>query len=584
MKADKFLNHTTSHLLAAAIFEMFPNTKFAFGPAIDEGFYYDFEFSEPLSDEKLVEIEKRVKQLAKRDIEMIKVTKKEFDEFFKTKQPYKEYMLDKLQNEGKDITFYSLYDKQTKKHVFVDLCAGGHIENVKPIKYFKLLSLAGAYWLGDSNSIQLTRIYGTSWYKAEELKEYEEILKNRRENDHRQLNKTLNVFGFDNMAGQGFPFWYQNGMKIRNAIRDYVLKLDKKYGFTEVLTPHFGSIELYKKSGHLSHYKDDMFKPLEVENEKLIPRPMTCPHHILIYQNDLHSYRDLPIRFSEQSRLYRYEKSGALTGLERVRSMDLTEGHLFVTPEQIEQEVESMYKQINEILSVFKIQIDYISLSLRDKENKEKFFPDDKMWDDSEAMLERMMNNLNIKYEKKVGEAAFYGPKIDIQIKTLLNHEITVSTIQLDFLLPRKFDISYIDKNNEKQIPVMIHRGLIGTYERFISVILEQYKGNLPLWLAPNKIQIIPVVLDHKLIKYANKIKDFLASKDIDANINLKDERLPKKVREAHFEKYKYQIILGENEMKSNTISYREYGNDKTITIPKNEFAKLVLNKIKNYE
>ncbi|WP_036437017.1 threonine--tRNA ligase [Mycoplasma elephantis] len=584
MKADKFLNHTTSHLLAAAIYELYPDTKFAFGPAIDEGFYYDFEFKEPISDDELKNIEKKMKQLSKRDIEMIKVSKKEYDAFYENDQPYKKYMINKLENENKEITFYSLYDKQVKKHIFVDLCVGGHIENVKPIKYFKLLSLAGAYWLGDSNNIQLTRIYGTSWYKEEELKEYEEILKNRRENDHRQLNKKLNIFAFDNMAGQGFPFWLKNGMKIKNAIRDYVLKLDKKYGFTEVLTPHFGSVDLYKKSGHLSHYKDDMFKPLEVENEKLIPRPMTCPHHILIYQSDLHSYRDLPIRFSEQSRLYRYEKSGALTGLERVRSMDLTEGHLFVTFDQIESEVYSMYKQINEILNIFKIKIDYISLSLRDKDNKDKFFQDDKMWDESENMLEKMMNNLGIKYEKKIGEAAFYGPKIDTQIKTLLNHEITVSTIQLDFLLPRKFNISYIDKNNEKQIPIMIHRGLIGTYERFISILIEQYKGNLPLWLAPNKIQIIPVILDEKLIKYAQKIYNSLYKKDIDCDINLKDERLSKKVRDSQIEKYKYQIILGENELKNNNVSYREYGNDKTVTTSINEFVKMIKNKIKNYE
>lgn len=584
MNADKFLNHTTSHLLAATILELYPDTQIAFGPAIDEGFYYDFKFVNPITTEDLPIIEKAMKKLAKRDIVMIKTTEEEFLKFHKIEQPYKKYMLNKLANENINPKYYSLYDRQKQQHVFIDLCRGGHVDNTYSIRHFKLLSLAGAYWLGDSKNEQLTRIYGTSWYKAEELEKYLQILKDRKENDHRQIGKKLGIFTFDAMGGQGFPFWLPNGMIIHNTIRDYVLKLDKKYGFLEVLTPHFGSIELYKRSGHLDHYNEDMFSPIIVENEKLIPRPMTCPHHILLFESQQHSYRDLPIRYSEQSRLYRYEKSGALTGLERVRGMDLTEGHLFVRPDQIEEESRLMYSQINEMLKTFDIKIDYISLSLRDKDNKEKYFEDDQMWENSEAMLRNVLDKMNVKYEEKIGEAAFYGPKIDIQIKTMLNHEITVSTIQLDFLLPTKFDLTYIDKDGNKARPVMIHRGLVGTYERFISVLLEQYKGNLPLWLAPNKISIIPVILDKKLITYSNNIKKYLEEFNIDSRVDLRDERLPRKIRDAQIEKYKYQIIIGENELNENVISYREYGKQDTITLTLTEFRKQLRAQIDNHE
>ncbi|MDJ1646372.1 threonine--tRNA ligase [Mycoplasma phocimorsus] len=587
MKVNKNLNHTTAHLMAAAVYELFPDTQLAFGPAIEEGYYYDFKFANPLLLEDLINIEKRMKQLSKRNIHMIEVDEKTYFEFYSKRnadQPFKKYMQEKLATEEKNITYYSLFDEQKKEHVFVDLCAGGHVESVSQIKYFKVLNLSGSYWLGDSNNEQLTRIYGTCWESDSELKEYLDLVKMRKENDHRQLNKQLKLFSFHKLGGQGLPFWLENGMKVRNSLRNLVLKLDKKYGFTEVLTPHFGSEDLYRTSGHLDHYKDDMFPVIEAEGERMIPRPMTCPHHLVLFNSEFHSYRDLPKRYSEQARLYRYEKSGALTGLERVRGMDLTEGHLLVTPEQIEQEVFAMYSQITEMLSKFDLKIDYISLSLRDKEDKEKYFQDDLMWESSEKMLKNVLSKMNVVYEEKIGEAAFYGPKIDIQIKTMLNHEITVSTIQLDFLLPKRFDCWYINKDNEKQTPVMIHRGLIGTYERFISILLEQYKGNFPLWLAPNKIKIIPVALDDKLVEYCKQIQKEFAFNELDAEIDLKDERLPKKIREAHFEKYKYQLIIGENELQNNEISVREFGSNETKLYKLDDFILLVKNKISKYE
>ncbi|WP_027120454.1 threonine--tRNA ligase [Mycoplasmopsis lipofaciens] len=576
IKVDKQLNHTTSHLLGAAIEKLYPNVKLGFGPATDEGFYYDFEFEEPFSVQELNKVEKLMKKLASRNLQTIQIDESEFDF---TNKPYKKELYDELKAQNKEITFYALQDPLNKEIVFKDLCAGGHVENTKVIKNFKLLSIAGAYWRGNSDNIQLTRIYGTCWNTKEELTNYLEILNDRKERDHRKIGKDLNIFATHYLCGQGFPIWLEDGMYIHNEIRNLVLKMDRKYGFIEVLTPHFGNEELYKTSGHLAHYKEDMFSPLVVEKERLIPRPMTCPHHIVVYNMNKHSYRDLPIRYSEQSQLYRYEKSGALTGLERVRGMLLTEGHLFVREDQIESEIKLMYKLIKEMLSIFKIDISYISLSLRDKNNKEKYFADDNMWDNAEKMLKKALDDMNVKYETVAGEAAFYGPKIDIQIDTALGHEITVSTIQLDFLQPKNFNLSYIDKNGQEVRPVMIHRGLIGTYERFVAILLEQTKGVLPFWIAPKQITIIPVNLEENL-NYCNEIKNKLFDYNFRVKVDDRDERLNKKIRDAQVSKSKFQLIIGEKEMKENTISYREYGKNDTHTISLDEFIDM-LNKLR---
>ncbi|AWX70039.1 threonine--tRNA ligase [Mycoplasmopsis anatis] len=580
MKANKQLNHTTSHLLGAAVEKLYPNVKLGFGPATDEGFYYDFEFENPISDTELNKIEKLMKKLASRNLVMKQVTINEYN--FENK-PYKKELYDELKNKGADITFYALVDPLSNETVFVDLCAGNHVEDTKKIKHFKLLSLAGAYWRGNSDNIQLTRIYGTSWETSQELEEYLEILKDRKERDHRKIGKELKLFAFNRLSGQGLPIWLEDGMYIHNEIRNLILKMDRKYGFTEVLTPHFGEEELYRRSGHLAHYKDDMFSAMVVENERLIPRPMTCPHHIICYNMEKRSYRDLPIRYSEQSQLYRYEKSGALTGLERVRGMLLTEGHLFLRKDQIKEEFKLMYSQIKETLELFKLQISYISLSLRDKNNKEKYYDDDNMWNTSENQLREVLNELGVEYEEKIGEAAFYGPKMDIQIFTALGHEVTISTLQLDFLLPEKFDLSFINKNNENERPVMLHRGLIGTYERFVATMLEQTKGNLPFWLAPKQITILPV--NEKInLDYAREIRDLLFNLDFRVKIDDREERISKKMREAQMSKSKFQLILGDDEQNNRTISYREYGKTETKTVSIDEFV-LLISKLKaNYE
>ncbi|MBU4689733.1 threonine--tRNA ligase [Mycoplasma zalophidermidis] len=580
IQANKLLNHTCSHLLGAAVEKLYPGVKLGFGPATDEGFYYDFEFPESISDQELNKIEKLMKKLSSRNLVTIQIPESEYDF---TDKPYKKELYDELKQRGETITFYALQDPLNHEIVFKDLCAGGHIESTKNLKNFKLLSLAGAYWRGNSDNIQLTRIYGTAWESKQELDDYLELLKDRKERDHRKIGKDLKIFALHPLTGQGFPIWLEDGMYIHNEIRNLVLKMDRKYGFTEVLTPHFGNEELYRISGHLAHYKDDMFAPLIVENERLIPRPMTCPHHNVCYGLEKRSYRDLPIRFSEQSMLYRYEKSGALTGLERVRGMLLTEGHLYVREDQIYDEIVRMYSQIDETLKLFKTQISFISLSLRDPQDKEKYFDDEQMWQKSEKMLKDALDSLNVKYEAIPGEAAFYGPKIDIQIHTALGHEITVATIQLDFLQPMKFDLKYTDKNGADARPVMIHRGLIGTYERFVAILLEQTKGVLPFWLAPKQITVIPVNLEEN-IEYAQQITNELFAHDFRVKLDDRDERLNKKIREAQISKSKYQVILGEQETKDKTISYRKYGENETNTVTLDEFISMLNKQKAHYE
>lgn len=580
MKANKELNHTTSHLLGAAVEKLYPNVKLGFGPATDEGFYYDFEFETPLSDTELNKIEKLMKKLASRNLVMKQVDISQYDF---TNKPYKKELYDELVAKGAHITFYALVDPLNNETIFADLCAGGHVEDTKKIKNFKLLSLAGAYWRGNSDNIQLTRIYGTSWETKEELEAYLALLKDRKERDHRKIGKEMKLFTFHPLAGQGFPIWLEDGMYIHNEIKNLILKMDRKYGMTEVLTPHFGEETLYKTSGHLAHYKDDMFKPIVCDNEKLYPRPMTCPHHIICYNYEKRSYRDLPIRFSEQSQLYRYEKSGALTGLERVRGMLLTEGHLFVRKDQIADEFKYMYQLIKETLEIFKIKIDYISLSLRDKDNKDKYYDNDAMWDEAENQLRNVLNELGVKYEEKVGEAAFYGPKMDIQIFTALGHEITVSTLQLDFLLPERFDITFTNKENQEERPILIHRGLIGTYERFVAILLEQTKGVLPFWLAPKQVTIIPVNMDYDF-EYAKEVNTKLFALGFRTKVDARDERLNKKIREAQISKSKIQVILGEKERQNNLVSFRKYGEEKTETVSYEEFEAMLLKLRNNYE
>lgn len=566
MNFNKELNHSASHVMAMAILKLFPNTKLGFGPATKEGFYYDFKFEKPLLESDLIKIEKQMQKIIANPYIMKKM-EKDYKYNYED-QPYKKELFDEFVRDKKKITYYSIYDPIKKKDLFVDLCAGGHIDEIKKIKYFKILSLAGAYWRGKSENEQLTRVYATAWETKAELEEYLKLIEERKERDHRKLGKELNLFMFDYLSGQGFPIWLEDGMKIRNRIMQQVLYLDRKYGFKEVSTPIVGEKELYEISGHWSHYKDDMFNPIECENEHLVLRPMTCPHHILIFKSKRRSYKELPMRFSEQSPLFRYENSGALTGMERVRSMLLTEGHILVKKDQIVDEFKHCYKLIKEALKIFDIDIDYVSLSVRDPNNKEKYFNDDQMWIQAENDLKQVLKELQIDYKEMIGEAAFYGPKIDIQVKTILGHEITMSTLQLDFLLPRKFNLEFINSNNEYEIPIMIHRGLIGTYERFLSILLEQTKGILPFWLAPKQICIIPI--NNELhYDFSKTLFDQLIEENFYVEIDDRDERINKKIREAQINKTKIQIVIGDEEIKTGELSLRYYGSEKITKINK---------------
>ena len=569
MKANQKLNHTGAHLLAAAVMKLYPDTILGIGPSIDEGFYYDFKFANPINDQDIKKIEKQMKKLVSGGYKMELV--KTSDD---SKQPYKLELSKELKAKGETLTYYGMINPSNGESIFTDLCAGPHVDSVAKLKNFKLLHFSAAYWRGDSKNDSLTRIYGTAWETKEELSEYLQILVERKERDHRKIGKEMNIFMFNNDSGQGFPIWLEDGMRVKNTIQKYVRETEARYGFEEVSTPAFGSKKLYETSGHWEHYKDDMFPIIEVENEELIMRPMTCPHHILIYMNKRRSYRELPIRMSEQARLYRKEKSGALTGLERVRSMELTEGHIFARQDQVLEEFKNSYKLIQEALEKFNIEIDYVSLSLRDKNDKEKYFDDDKMWEKAESDLRQVMKELNIKHEEKIGEAAFYGPKIDIQVKTALGHEITMSTLQLDFLLPKRFDITYIDKDETKSTPVLIHRGLIGTYERFISILLEQTKGNLPFWIAPRQATIIPVSIDSH-IEYSDKVFKELKEQGLYVHLDDRNERVGRKIRDAQTSKTKYQIVIGDDEVKNKTITVRAYGSEKQETMTIKAFIEM---------
>lgn len=568
IKAEPKLNHSAAHVLAAAVLKLYPETKVAIGPPIDEGFYYDFDFKEPISENDLSKIEKQMKKIISGGYTIDKVAKVDLSD-----NPYKKELIDQFTKEGREITYYGMINPANKENVFVDLCKGGHIKKISEIKHFKLLSLAGAYWRGDSKNKQLTRIYGTAWRTKEELDKYLKIREERKERDHRKIGKEMNIFTFQPLAGQGFPIWLENGMVIKKEIQKFIRDIEFKYGFREVETPALGEKKLYEISGHLAHYQEDMFPVIELENESLIMRPMTCPHHVLLYKATRRSYRDLPIRMSEQSRLYRYEPSGALTGLERVRSMLLTEGHVFARKDQIEEEFKNSYKLIAETLKKFDIEVDYISLSLRDKEDKEKYYDDDAMWNEAEERLRNVLKELKVDYKEIEGEAAFYGPKIDIQVKTALGHDITLSTLQLDFLLPERFELSYINSKEEKERPVMIHRGLIGTYERFVAILLEQTKGNLPFWLAPRQVTIIPVN-NKSHLKHAENVERELLEKGIRVMLDKREERVGKKIREAQTSKTKYQIVIGDDEVSKDNITVRAYGKKDQKTMKLSAFIK----------
>lgn len=562
------MNHSCAHLLAQAVQHLYPNAKFWVGPVIEEGFYYDIDLGDTvIKEEDLEKIEKEMKKIAKDGKRIVRheLTKEEALERFKN-DPYKIDLINRMDENSTIISCYTQGD-------FTDLCRGPHVETVKELKYFKLLKVSGAYWKGDAKNKMLQRIYGVCFDNEEDLNNYLTELAEAKERDHRKIGKDLSIFMTSDLVGKGMPLWLPNGAIIRKQLENYIYEKERKMGYLHVYTPCVGTTELYKTSGHWDHYKENMFPMMKVDDEEFVLRPMNCPHHMLIYANDLHSYRDLPIRIGEFATDFRYEASGAVKGLERVRCMCQNDAHLFVTPEQIKEEFKKVVSLILDVYKDFGFKNYSFRLSLRDPEDKEKYFDDDEMWNTAEDKLREVLNEYGCSYKEAIGEAAFYGPKLDVEVKPAVGPEVTLSTCQLDFLLPRRFDLSYIDKDGSKKTPVVIHRAIFGTFDRFTAFLMEETKGAFPLWLCPTEVNIIPVNNDYHL-EYAKEVYKDLDDMNIRVNLDDRNEKLSYKMRESQTKKNPITLILGDKEVESSTISYRKFGSTETYTLPKEIFIK----------
>ena len=570
------LNHSCAHLLAQAVKHLYPNAKFWVGPVIEEGFYYDIDLGDKtLTDEDLPKIEKEMKKCAKSDKRIYReeISKKEALERFKD-DPYKIDLINRMDEDNTVISCYTQGD-------FTDLCRGPHVETTKKMKYFKLIKHSGAYFKGDSKNKMLQRIYGVCFETEEDLNAYLNELEERKQRDHRKIGKEQEIFMNHELVGAGMPIWLPNGAVIRKELENYIYEKERNLGYEHVYSPCVGTVDLYKTSGHWDHYKENMFPMMKVDDEEFVLRPMNCPHHMLVFKNKLHSYRDLPVRIGEFATDFRYEASGAVKGLERVRCMCKNDAHLFVAPEQIKEEFKKVVSLILDVYHDFGIKDYKFRLSLRDPEDKKKYFDDDKMWNEAEAKLREVLNELNVDYFEAVGEAAFYGPKLDVEVKPAVGPEVTLSTCQLDFLLPRRFDLSYIDNKGEKKTPVVLHRAIFGTFDRFTAFLIEETKGAFPTWLSPVQVNIIPVNNNYHL-EYANEIYKMLKDASVRVELDDRDEKLSYKMRESQTKKIPITLILGDKERDESLVSYRRHGSLKTYSVPKDTFKELLLNEIKS--
>lgn len=561
-EALEVLRHSTAHLMAHAIKRLYGNVKFGVGPVIEGGFYYDFDIDQNISSDDFEQIEKTMKQIVNENmkIERKVVSRDEAKELFSNDE-YKLELIDAIP-EDENVTLYSQGD-------FTDLCRGVHVPSTAKIKEFKLLSTAGAYWRGDSNNKMLQRIYGTAFFDKKELKAHLQMLEERKERDHRKIGKELELFTNSQLVGAGLPLWLPNGATIRREIERYIVDKEVSMGYDHVYTPVLANVDLYKTSGHWDHYQEDMFPPMQLdETESMVLRPMNCPHHMMIYANKPHSYRELPIRIAELGTMHRYEASGAVSGLQRVRGMTLNDSHIFVRPDQIKEEFKRVVNMIIDVYKDFGFEDYSFRLSYRDPEDKEKYFDDDDMWNKAENMLKEAADELGLSYEEAIGEAAFYGPKLDVQVKTAMGKEETLSTAQLDFLLPERFDLTYIGQDGEHHRPVVIHRGVVSTMERFVAFLTEETKGAFPTWLAPKQVQIIPVNVDLHY-DYARQLQDELKSQGVRVSIDDRNEKMGYKIREAQMQKIPYQIVVGDKEVENNQVNVRQYGSQDQETVEK---------------
>lgn len=568
------LNHSCAHVLAQAVKHLYPQAKFWVGPVVEEGFYYDIDLGDQtISDDDLPKIEKEMKKICKDGKRIVRheVSKEEALEEFKDD----EYKLDLINGlEDGTITTYSQGD-------FTDLCRGPHVETVKLCKNFKLIKHSGAYWKGDKNNKVLQRIYGVCFPTKEELEAHLQLLEEAKERDHRKLGKELGIFMFADIVGKGLPMWLPNGFTVRRLLSDYIMNKELELGYEHVMTPSLGNVKLYKKSGHWAHYKDDMFPAMELDDEAYVLRPMNCPHHMVMYKSTLHSYRDLPVRIAEIANDFRFEASGALTGIERARAFTQNDSHIFCRPDQIAQEFKNVAHLILDVYKDFGFKDYSFRLSLRDKNNKEKYFGNDELWEKSENELREVLKEMDVEFYEAEGEAAFYGPKLDVQVKSALGHDVTLSTIQLDYQLPERFELTYVDENGDKVRPVVIHRAILGSLDRFVAFLLEETKGNLPLWLAPTQVQVIPVKLEYH-DEYAKEVVAKLRKAHFRVNNDNRDEKLGYRIREAQLKKIPYQLVLGDNERDNGTVTYRKHGEKKQTTVTFEEFVELLNTEVEN--
>lgn len=567
------LNHSGAHLLAQAVKHLYPNAKFWVGPVIEEGFYYDIDLGNvTLTEEDLPKIEKEMKKIVKDGKKIIRheLTRQEALEMFKND----EYKIDLIERMPEDevITCYSQGD-------FTDLCRGPHVESTKELKHFKLLKVSGAYYKGDSKNKMLQRIYGICFDSEEELQKHLEFLEDCKQRDHRKLGKDLGIFMFSELVGKGLPMWLPNGFTVRQNLVNYIMNKEISLGYKHVMTPSLGNVDLYKTSGHWDHYKEDMFPAMELDDEAYVLRPMNCPHHMMMFKNSLHSYRDLPVRIAEIANDFRYEASGAVCGIERTRAFTQNDSHIFCRLDQIKDEFQGVVKLILDVYKDFGFNDYEFRLSLRDKNDKEKYFDNDEMWDKAENELRKVLTELNIPFYEAEGEAAFYGPKLDVQVKSAIGHDVTLSTCQLDFLLPERFELTYIDEEGKKVRPVVIHRAILGSLDRFIAFLLEETKGALPLWLAPVQVNIIPVSSEHQL-DYAYEVKEILEKSGIRVEVDARNEKLGYRMRESQTKKIPYTLVLGDNEKENKTVTYRKHGSSDKETLSIDDFKELVLTQI----
>lgn len=568
--------HSMAHILAKALTQLWPDVKLTIGPAIDNGFYYDIDMEHAITPDDFKSISDKMDAIIKNNEDFVRheVTKQQALEMFKN-NPYKTELIEEMP-EDEIITVYNTGDD------FVDLCRGPHVENTKYLRGFayKIAKVNGAYWRGNEKNKMLQRVYVYGFLNKEDLKQYVAMMEEAAQRDHRKLGKDLGIFMFSDLVGKGLPMWLPNGFIVRRALSDYIIDKELALGYKHVMTPSLATVDLYKTSGHWDHYHEDMFPSMKREDEEYVLRPMNCPHHMMIFKSFMHSYKDLPLRMAEIANDFRFEGGGSLCGIERARAFTQNDSHIFCRPDQIASEVENVIKLILDVYKDFGFEKYSFRLSLRDENNAEKYFGNDDLWEKSESALRKILKDNGADFYEAKGEAAFYGPKIDVQVRSALGHDVTLSTVQLDYQLPEKFELEYVDENNQKVRPVVIHRAILGSLDRFVAFLLEETKGVLPVWLCPVQVKVLNIADSH--LEYANKVKDVLLNNGVRVELDSRNEKIGKKIREAQLEKVPYMLIIGDKEVEEGKVSVRHRKEGDKGAMGLDDFVELIKAEIKS--